>query len=77
MPEWRNWQTHGTQNPAAHKAVSVRPRLSAPKASELSSEAFLIVRENLCQALALIKNFINHHLGKFAACICRESLEYI
>ena len=29
-PGWRNWQTHGTQNPATFKVVSVRPRLRAP-----------------------------------------------
>ena len=29
QPGWRNWQTHGTQNPAPLKGVSVRPRLSA------------------------------------------------
>ena len=29
-PGWRNWQTHGTQNPAPFKGVSVRPRLRAP-----------------------------------------------
>src|ERR1035437_9337831 len=28
-PGWRNWQTHGTQNPAPSKGVSVRPRLRA------------------------------------------------
>ncbi len=30
VPKWRNWQTHGTQNPAALAAMRVRPPPSAP-----------------------------------------------
>jgi hypothetical protein len=30
MPKWRNWQTHGTQNPAPLAGMRVRPPPSAP-----------------------------------------------
>jgi hypothetical protein len=29
-PKWRNWQTHGTQNPAVLGTMGVRPPPSAP-----------------------------------------------
>ncbi len=33
VPKWRNWQTHGTQNPAVLSTMRVRPPPSAPMES--------------------------------------------
>ena len=38
--EWRNWQTHGTQNPAAFTVMRVRPPPPAPTNREIFSINF-------------------------------------
>ena len=39
-PKWRNWQTHGTQNPAVLSTMGVRPPPSAPAKSDSDQRVF-------------------------------------